>query len=219
MIKNITIAIDGPAGAGKSTVAKRLAKALSFEYVDTGAMYRALTLKVLKMGLDPNDKFDVIDIMGNTAIDFRDNHIYLDNELVDEQIRNNIINQNVSYIAKIQEVRTGMVKLQRQLAETKSIIMDGRDIGSVVLPDADYKFFITASVDERAKRRYKELIEKGEADISYEKIRKEIELRDHLDSTREASPLIVSEGAIILDTTSKSVDECVEELILIIEGK
>lgn len=219
MKKNITVAIDGPAGAGKSTIAKKLAAALSFEYIDTGAMYRALTLKVLSLGIDPKDRVRVISTMENTSIDFRDNHIYLDNEQVDKQIRENIINKNVSFIAKINEVRVGMVKLQKQLAKTKSVIMDGRDIGSIVLPQADYKFFITASVEERARRRYKELIEKGETNIFYENIKEEIELRDHIDSTREVSPLIISDGAYILDTTNKTVDECVEILILQMKEK
>ncbi len=215
--KNITIAIDGPAGAGKSTIAKKVAEALSIEYVDTGAMYRALTLKVIKYGLNPKSEDDVINIMKKTSIDFKSNHIYLDDIQVDKEIRENIINNNVSFIAQIKEVREGMVKIQQELARKKSIIMDGRDIGTVVLPDADFKFFLTASVDERASRRYKELLEKGEERVSYEQIKKEIENRDRIDSTREFAPLKESVDSYRLDTTNKTIDECVEEIISIVK--
>ncbi|MBU5311092.1 (d)CMP kinase [Tissierella carlieri] len=215
--KNITIAIDGPAGAGKSTIAKKVAEDLSIEYIDTGAMYRALTLKVLKLGLNPESIDDVIDTMKDTSIDFRNNHIYLDDIQVDKEIRENIINKNVSFIAQIKEVREGMVKIQQELARTKSIIMDGRDIGTVVLPDADFKFFLTASVEERACRRYKELLEKGESGISYEQIKEEIENRDRIDSTREIAPLTESKDAYRLDTTNKTIDECVKDIISIVK--
>ncbi|NLK44650.1 MAG: (d)CMP kinase [Tissierellia bacterium] len=215
---NITIAIDGPAGAGKSTIAKKVAEILSIEYVDTGAMYRALTLKVLNEGLDPKSIEDVKSIIENTSIDFRNNQIFLDNENVDKEIRENRISKNVSYIAKIKEVREAMVQIQQKLAKTKSVIMDGRDIGTVVLPNADFKFFIVASVEERARRRYKELLEKGDTEISYEDIKKEIENRDRIDSTREISPLVISEDAYLLDTTGKTVDECVKEIISVIKG-
>lgn len=216
LTKNITIAIDGPAGAGKSTIAKKIAETLSFEYIDTGSMYRALTLRVLQLKSNPESEKDVINIMKETVIDFKNNHIYLNGEQVDKQIRDNIINKNVSYVAKIKEVREGMVKIQQQLALTKSVIMDGRDIGTMVLPNADYKFFVTASVDERASRRYKELLEKGEKEISFEQIREEIVNRDRIDSTRENSPLVQSEDAYLLDTTNKTIDECVNEIISIV---
>lgn len=217
LTKNITIAIDGPAGAGKSTIAKKIAGILSFEYIDTGSMYRALTLKVLRLKIDPESEKDIIAILKDTNIDFKNNHIYLDGEQVDKQIRENIINKNVSYIAKIKEIRESMVRIQRQLALTKSIIMDGRDIGTIVLPNADYKFFITASVDERANRRYTELLEKGEMEISFEQIKKEIINRDRIDSTRKNSPLIQSEDSYLLDTTNKTIDECVNEIITIVK--
>ncbi len=213
MFDNISIAIDGPAGAGKSTVAKKVAQVLSIEYIDTGAMYRALTLKVLKLGLNPQSIEDVVNILENTSIDFRNNHIYLDNKEVDNEIRSNIINKNVSYVAVIKEVRDGMVRIQQKMAETKSIIMDGRDIGTVVLPNSNFKFFITASVEERARRRYKELIEKGEQSISFEQIKKEIEQRDRIDSTRAISPLVQAEDAYLIDTTNKTIDECVDEIV------
>jgi cytidylate kinase len=219
MNKNISIAIDGPAGAGKSTVAKIIAESLKFEYIDTGSMYRAFTFKVLERGISVNDIGSIIQELDNTAIDFTNNHIYLDGEIVDKQIRENRISNNVSDISKIKEVRAGMVKVQQNIAKNKSIVMDGRDIGTVVLPNAEYKFFLNASLKERARRRYKELIEKGEKNLTVDKIEKEIERRDIIDSTREISPLVKSKDAYEIDTTNKTIDECVEEIINIIEGR
>lgn len=219
MNNNISIAIDGPAGAGKSTVAKIIAERLRFEYIDTGAMYRAFTFKVLERGISVNDIGSIIQELDNTTIDFTNNHIYLDGEIVDKQIRENRISNNVSDIAKIKEVRAGMVKIQQKIAKNKSIVMDGRDIGTVVLPNAEYKFFLSASLKERARRRYKELIEKGEKNLTLDEIEKEIERRDIIDSTREISPLVKSKDAYEIDTTNKMIDECVEEIINIIEGR
>ena len=216
--KNISIAIDGPAGAGKSTIAKKIAEELCIEYIDTGAMYRALTLKVLQLQLNPKDENDVIAAIQNTNVDFRNNDIYLDDINVEKQIRENIINNNVSFVAKVKEVRDAMVSRQRELSKMKSIIMDGRDIGSVVLPNAEFKFFITATVDERANRRYKELIGKGETDISFEQIRQEIEDRDKIDMTRDIAPLIQTKDACKIDTTNMTINECVEKIISIIRG-
>lgn len=218
MIKeNISIAIDGPSGAGKSTIAKIVAERLSFEYIDTGAMYRALTLKVLNENLDPSSKGDVLKVLKDTHIDFKDNHIYLDGENVDQAIRQNIINKNVSYIAKIPEVREDLVSMQRELARTKSVIMDGRDIGTVVLADADYKIFITASIDERSRRRFKELRDKGDKNISFDQVKEEMIRRDEIDSNREHSPLRQAEEAYLLDNTDKDIEECVEEIISIVK--
>ncbi len=218
MIKeNISIAIDGPSGAGKSTIAKIVAERLSFEYIDTGAMYRALTLKVLNENLDPSSKGDVLKVLKDTHIDFKDNHIYLDGENVDQAIRQNIINKNVSYIAKIPEVREDLVSMQRELARTKSVIMDGRDIGTVVLADADYKIFITASIDERSRRRFKELQDKGDKDISFDQVKEEMIRRDEIDSNREHSPLRQAKDAYLLDNTDKDIEECVEEIISIVK--
>lgn len=214
--KKISIAIDGPAGAGKSTIAKLVAKKLSLEYIDTGSMYRALTLKVLKLGINPSSKDEVVEIMKNTHIDFRDNHIYLDNKNVDKEIRENSINNNVSDIAKIKEVREGMVSVQKQLAKTKSVVMDGRDIGTVVLPEANYKFFITASIEERANRRYKELVEKEENNVTLQQVQSEMIERDTIDSTRESSPLLQADDAYIIDNTHKTIEECVKEIISIV---
>ncbi|HHV27710.1 MAG TPA: (d)CMP kinase [Tissierellia bacterium] len=216
---NISIAIDGPAGAGKSTISKLVAKKLNIEYVDTGAMYRAFTLKLLEEKIDLTDEFKILEELKNTSIDFIDGHIYLDSKIVDKQIRDNIVSQNVSNIAKIKEVREGMIKLQRKIAEGKDIIMDGRDIGTVVLPNAKFKFFIIASIEKRAKRRYKDLIKKEEKNISLEKVKKEIEKRDKIDSTRAIAPLKKSVDAIEIDTTNKSVNECVKLIVDIVEGR
>ena len=212
------IAIDGPAGAGKSTVAKKIADILNLEYIDTGAMYRALTLKVIREGKDPQNQGQVLEILKDTNIEFINNHIYLDGEIVDKDIRENNINKNVSYIAIIKEVREKMVLLQQEMAKTKSVIMDGRDISTVVLTNAEFKFFITASTKERASRRYKELMINGEKNITLEQIIKEIEKRDDIDSNREVAPLKMSEDAILINTDNLSIDEVVSEIIDIGEG-
>ncbi len=219
MSENISIAIDGPAGSGKSTIAKIISKKLEFEYIDTGAMYRALTLKVLNENIDCEDVSSIVKLFKKTDIDFKCNHIFLDGIKVDKQIRKNFINQNVSMIAKIEKVRKIMVEKQKNIAKNKNIVMDGRDIGTVVLPNAEYKFFITASIEERAKRRYLELKKKGEKNINIDQIKEEIQMRDKIDSTRKVGPLLKSPDAHIVDTTEKSIDETVEEVLDIIEGR
>ncbi|QIB26053.1 (d)CMP kinase [Caloranaerobacter azorensis] len=212
----IVIAIDGPAGAGKSTIAKIIAKKLNINYIDTGAMYRALTLKALKNNIDFNDKNSLISLLDETDIDYYNNHIYLDGKIVDNEIRNNEVSKNVSRVAKIKEIRIKLVEIQRKIASNKSVIMDGRDIGSYVLPNADFKFYVTASVDERSYRRYKELISKN-VEISLEQVKEEIKQRDEIDKNREFSPLIKSEDAILIDTTRKTVEESVNEILNIIK--
>lgn len=213
-----SVAIDGPAGAGKSTIAKLVAEKLNIEYIDTGAMYRALTLKVLRKNINPEESNGVISILQETDIDFINNHIFLDGEIVDKEIRENIINKNVSFIAVIREVRERMVALQRGMSDRKSVVMDGRDITTVVLPNAQFKFFVTASVEERGRRRYKELLAKGENNISLEQIIAEIIKRDNIDSSREIAPLKMSDDSILIDTTDKTIDECVNLIISIIKG-
>lgn len=215
--RRLIIAVDGPAGAGKSTIAKRVAKILNIEYIDTGAMYRALTLKVIKSKVDINNIEEILKAMETTTIEFINNHIYLDGIKVDKEIRENVISTNVSYIAKIKEVRSMMIRLQRKIAESTNLIMDGRDIGTVVLPHANYKFFITASVEERARRRYIELTEGGNESITYEQVLEEIKTRDRIDSTREIAPLKKSPDAHLIDTTNKTIEESVKEVIDIIE--
>jgi len=218
MTRNYSIAIDGPAGAGKSTVAKIVANELNYEYIDTGAMYRAYTLKVLQNNLDPKNQDEVNSLLDSTDISFSNNHIYLDNKLVDDEIRDHRISDNVSYIASSKEVRERMVSLQQEMASRKSVVMDGRDITTVVLPDADYKFFVTASVEERGRRRYLELIDKGVDSITLEGIIEDIRRRDEIDSTREESPLTRTEDSILVDTTDLSIEETVDLIINLVKG-
>lgn len=215
---NYAIAIDGPAGAGKSTVAKEVGKALNLEYIDTGAMYRALTLKVLREKKDPQNPEHVIEVLKNTNIDFQNNHIYLDGEIVDREIREPNINRNVSYIAIIKEVREQMVEMQQEMAKTKSVIMDGRDISTVVLTNAKFKFFVTASTEERAKRRYKELIENGNTSVTLDGIIKEIQERDNIDSNRQVAPLKMSDDAILINTDNLTKDEVISKIMGIVQG-
>lgn len=220
MKENIyTIAIDGPAGAGKSTIAKEAAKVLDIEYIDTGAMFRALTLKVLNLNIEPRNVEEVINILSSTSIDFKNNSIYLDGNLVDKEIRDDRISKNVSNIAIIKEVRDKMILLQREMSKSKSVIMDGRDIGTVVLPNSKYKFFITASVEERARRRYKDLIQQGDKEVTLEQIELDIIKRDHIDSTREIAPLKKANDAYIIDNTNKTIEECVNIIYEIVENR
>lgn len=212
------IAIDGPAGAGKSTIAKRLADKMGYTYIDSGAMYRALTLKVLRDNIPMKDKNSIIGLAEKTDIDFRSNSIYLDGDIVDREIREENVNRNVSYIAAIPEVRKLMVELQRKISRNKNVVMDGRDVGTVIFPKANVKLFITASVEERAKRRYKELKQKG-YDAEIQDIRSQIEKRDNIDTTREDSPLVAASDAVIIDTTGKSIEEVLNEVISEIELK
>ncbi len=215
-----SIAIDGPAGAGKSTVARIVAEKLGFEYVDTGAMYRAYTLKVLNMNLDPENRDHVLSILEDTDIDFMENHIYLDGKIVDDEIRDNKVSKQVSYIASIKEVREKMVEIQQLIAKKRSVVMDGRDITTVVLPKANFKFFVTASVEERGRRRFLELQSKGIKDITLEEIIGDIARRDNIDSNREESPLTLTEDSVLVDTTSLTIEESVDRIISIVkEGR
>lgn len=213
----ITIAVDGPASSGKSTVAKNLAKELSITYIDTGAMYRAITYKVYSLGIDINNLEEINSLLDNTTIDFLDGSILLDGKIVDSEIRENYISQRVSNVAKIKEVREKLVKIQREMSKNKSIVMDGRDIGSVVLPDADFKFFVTANVEERARRRYRELLEKGEDNISINQIEDEIRTRDKIDSTRKIAPLIKSPGAYEIDNSNLMPSETLAKVVEIVK--
>ena len=209
------IAIDGPAGSGKSTISKLVAKDLDLIYLDTGAMYRLVTLKALKMGiLDGNleDLDKINELLDNLEIDIREDGFYLDGVDVSEEIRKPIVSENVSKIAAIKEVRIKMVDLQRKFSKAKNVILDGRDIGTVVFPNADLKVFLVADARERANRRYKELTEKGE-NVSLDEIYQNILMRDKIDSTREEAPLKKAEDAIEVDTTSKSIDEVKEEIL------
>ncbi|NWO19850.1 (d)CMP kinase [Leptotrichia sp. oral taxon 223] len=211
------IAIDGPAGSGKSTIAKLIADDLGLVYLDTGAMYRLVTLKALNDGILGNlEKIE--EMLNNLNIDIRGNRFYLDDIDVSEGIRKPVVSENVSDIAAIREVREKMVDLQRKLSKSKSIILDGRDIGTVVFPNADVKIFLVADAKERANRRYKELIEKRE-NVRIEEIYENILKRDEIDSTRKESPLKKAEDAIEVDTTSKNIEEVKNEILKIIKKK
>ena len=206
------IAVDGPAGAGKSTISKLIAKKLNINYIDTGAMYRAVTYKCLSEGVDVKNEEDVIEVAKRTDIDFRDNNIYLDSKVVNEEIRTREVSANVSDVAKIKEVRYLMVDVQREIGTRNDVILDGRDIGSYVFPNADYKFFLVATPEERGRRRYKELCEKG-FEGTLEEIIKDIEKRDEIDSNREFAPLKKADDAIEIDTTGLGIDEVVEAVV------
>ena len=211
------IAIDGPAGSGKSTIAKLIAEDLGLVYLDTGAMYRLVTLKALNEGILGNlDK--IVKMLDDLRIDIKKNGFYLDDTNVSEEIRKPIVSENVSDIAAIREVREKMVDLQRKFSESKNVILDGRDIGTVVFPNADVKIFLIADAKERANRRYKELIAKGE-NVKIEEIYENILKRDKIDSTRNESPLKKADDAIEVDTTSKSIEEVKNEILYIIKQK
>ena len=205
------IAIDGPAGSGKSTIAKLIAEDLGLVYLDTGAMYRLVTLKALNEGI-LGDFEKIKKMLNNLNIDIKENGFYLDNVDVSDEIRKPIVSENVSDIAAIREVREKMVDLQRKFSESKNVILDGRDIGTVVFPNANVKIFLVADAKERANRRYKELVKKGE-NIKIEKIYENILKRDEIDSTRKESPLKKAEDAIEVDTTSKNIGEVKNEIL------
>lgn len=206
------IAVDGPAGSGKSTIAKIIAKEKSITYLDTGAMYRAVTLKVLNENIDFNDLGAIEALLPNMEIGFKGNDLILDGKDVSEDIREQRVNDKVSIIAAMGFVRRDMVSRQQQIASNQSIIMDGRDIGTKVLPSAEVKIFLTASIEERAERRHKEMTDKG-IDISFDEICKSIAERDRIDSTREESPLVKAEDAIEIDTTGIGINDVVNMVI------
>ena len=211
------IAIDGPAGSGKSTIAKLIAEDLGLVYLDTGAMYRLVTLKALNDGILGNlDK--IIKMLDDLRIDIKKNGFYLDDTNVSEEIRKPVVSENVSDIAAILEVREKMVDLQRKFSESKNVILDGRDIGTVVFPNADVKIFLIADAKERANRRYKELVAKGE-NVKIEEIYENILKRDKIDSTRKESPLKKADDAIEVDTTFKNIEEVKNEILYIIKQK
>jgi len=212
------IAIDGPAGAGKSTVAREVAKRLDLKYLDTGAMYRAVTLKVIRENLDLNNNEAVISLLNSTKICLGDlQEVFLDGEDVTEEIRKSYINEMVSPVSALSAVRRHLVTSQQKIAsETDGIIMEGRDTTSVVLPHADYKFYLDASLDERTERRNREQLGKG-ITMTAEEVLAQIVKRDSIDSEREDSPLTVVPDAIVIDTTNLSFEEVVSEIIRFID--
>lgn len=206
------IALDGPAGSGKSTVAKQIAHRLGIEYLDTGAMYRAVTLYLMRHEIDFDSPQAVSEALLKIHIDFNEGQIFMNQENVSEEIREPQVASNVSKVAALREVRVAMVMQQQAMAKRKDIIMDGRDIGTVVLPDTPYKFFLTASIEARAVRRYEELVAKG-FDVTLDQIKADIAKRDSLDMSRAESPLIQAEDAILIDTTNLSIEGVVELLL------
>jgi cytidylate kinase len=220
--KKIAIAIDGPAAAGKSTVAKKVAERLSYIYIDTGAMYRALTLKANKLNINFQEEKWLMDLLEQTKIELKQSGnmqlVFMDGREVTSDIRTEPVTRNVSYVAAHPNIRKEMVNRQQILADGNGVVMDGRDIGTHVLPNAEVKIFLIATVEERAKRRYEENIQKGfPADLP--QLKREIEQRDQLDSERKTAPLIKAEGAIEIDTTSLSIDEVAGKILTIAENK
>ena len=210
------IAIDGPAGAGKSTIAKKVADSLGYVYIDTGAMYRAFTYELLTSSISLSDIEKITKVLEKTNIEFKNNEIFLNNLNVTNEIRSKNVTANVSAVSAIPQVREKLVNLQRKIASESNSILDGRDIGTVVFPNAELKIFLTAIVKIRALRRYNELIAKDK-NIDINEIEAEIEKRDKLDSSRETSPLIKAADAIEIDTSDLSIDEVANTILKLAE--
>ena len=212
------IAVDGPAGSGKSTVSKMIADEIGITYLDTGAMYRLFAYKLMKEKIDFSDREKQLKVLEDLNIDMKDNRFYLDNEDVTDKIRTREISSNASKISVVKEVREKMVDLQRAFSKSKDVILDGRDIGTVVFPDADLKVYLNADAEIRAERRCEELRNKGE-NVEYEEILREITTRDYDDMHREESPLKIAQDAVILDSTSLSAEEVKEKIKELIEER
>lgn len=220
-MKKLVVAIDGPAGAGKSTIAKLVAEKLGYAYIDTGAMYRSVAWKFLQTGKEFDEAF-ISKLAEEMVIEFRPeaqvNHVFVDGVEVTAAIRSQEVTANVSRVAAIGAVREAMVAQQRRMGQTGGVLMDGRDIGTVVFPHADVKVFLTASVEERALRRYKELVAKGEQ-IDLEVLQQDIASRDKQDSERAISPLRQAEDALYLDTSAMNIEEVTTYLMQLVQEK
>ncbi|MBR1993586.1 MAG: (d)CMP kinase [Firmicutes bacterium] len=206
------IAIDGPSGAGKSTIAKLVAKKLGIDYIDTGAMYRAVGYKMNRESVPFEECDELKAMLDATDIDFVSGDIILDGQIVNTLIRTSEVSQMASKCSALPMVREKLVEIQRNMGSRKSVIMDGRDIGTNVLKDAEYKFFLTASAEERAERRHKELIEKGE-EITFEEVLRDIQARDHNDMTRALNPLRKADDALEVDSTGMDIDQVTEAIL------
>lgn len=218
-MKNVAIAIDGPSASGKSTIAKLIASELNFLYVDTGAMYRAFTYACLINNIDPKNEEAACSLIGKIKIAFNDeNKITLDGVDISKEIRENDVADNVSYIASYSRIRIELIRLQREIAKNRNVVMDGRDIGSYVLPNAVVKIFQVANAEERAKRRYKENIEKG-INCTFDEILENVKKRDYIDSHRDFSPLKEAKDSIRIDTTYMSIPEVKNTILSIIRDK
>ncbi len=219
---SINIAIDGPAGAGKSTIAKKVSKELGYIYVDTGALYRTVGLNVLRQGKDTKNEADVVPTLEGLDVSLRfvngEQRVFLGEEDVSEAIRQNEVSMAASNVSAIPKVREFLFGLQRDIANKNNCIMDGRDIGTVVLPDARIKIYLTASAQARADRRYKELTEKGQ-DVNYDDILREIELRDYQDTHRDIAPLKKADDAVLVDTTELDLEGSIEYMLKVIKER
>ena len=221
-MKYVSVAVDGPAGSGKSTITKMVAKSLGFNYVDTGAMYRALTYNFLSNGLDELEEEKIKELLSKTdfKVEYVDGvqYVYVNNEEVSDKIRTAEVSKFTSLFAKSPVVRDFLIDTQRNLANTNNIIMDGRDIASVVLPNADVKIFLTASVEERARRRVLDFERQGIENVDFEKVKEDIKARDWQDENRDIAPLIKVESATLIDTTSLTIDEVVEKMTELVKS-
>lgn len=217
-MREFIVTVDGPAGSGKSTIAKIIAKKYGFTYLDTGAMYRMIALYALENSISLDDTEAVEDMLKNTKLDIIGNQFFLNGKDVSEEIRTPKVSAIVSPVSAIKEVRVKLVDLQREISKGKSVILDGRDIGTVVFPNGDVKIFLVASPEERAKRRLKEYEEKG-VEADYESVLASIKERDYLDSTRKESPLKKAEDAHEIDSSTMSIDEVVEAISKYIDEK
>ncbi|MFZ7133994.1 MAG: (d)CMP kinase [Eubacteriales bacterium] len=217
-MKLLHIAIDGPAGAGKSTIARILAKKLDINYLDTGAMYRAVTYHVLFNHIDIHDYICIINETKRIAIDFINNEIFLNGKNINQEIRSIEVNNHVSSISAIPEVREILVSKQQEIAMDKSVVMDGRDIATVVLPFANFKFYLDASIEVRVKRRFIESMNKG-IFCNMDQLKKDMSARDNMDQKRKVSPLKKSQDAIVIDTSNQSVEDITNKMVDIIHHK
>jgi cytidylate kinase len=219
MGKVVSVAIDGPAAAGKSTVAKKVASILGFTYIDTGAMYRAVTWAVIKKGLDPKDEDQSVALLPGMEIELLpDGRVICNQEDVTKVIREPLVSGNVSYIAAMKPIRLALVDMQRAMAQKKSVVMDGRDIGTYVLPDADVKIYQIASVETRAVRRYDENVLKG-INTTLKEVEEDVRKRDYIDSHREFAPLKPAVDSVLIDTSFMTVDQAVDAVLKVISAK
>lgn len=218
MVRSKVIAIDGPAAAGKSTIAQKVAEMLGYVYIDTGAMYRAITLKALNQNIAVENEEKLEEMLAQTTIRLtNDKKVFLDEVDVTDAIRQPVVSQNVSAVSAHKVVRDELKRRQIEYAKTDNVVMDGRDIGTNVLPNADYKIFMTASVEVRAERRYKENVKRN-IPCDLESLKNEIQKRDELDSNRKHSPLLKAEDAIEVDTSNMTIEEVVNTIITIVKG-